>query len=257
MHDFFKGSSLPKFFSASFLVLIPKVDNPKGFDKFRLLSLCSVFYKLCTKILVGRLSPLLSRMISPEQGAFIPGRSIFESISLTQEMIHSINKPVRGGNVVLKIDMAKTYDSVHWSFLLHVLAAFGFSEQVCAIFKQSISSPWFSMVMNGSPKGFFQGGWGLHQGDPISPYLFIVVEEVLSRLLKKQFQDGKITPFYHPRDTLLISHLLYADDIVLFVNGIKASLRAISKTLALYEKWSGQKVNKKKSYYFFQAYHCC
>lgn len=109
---------------------------------------------------MGRLSPMLGRLISPEHGAFIPGRSILENISLTQETIHSINKPVPGGNVVLKIDMAKAYDSVDWRFLLHVLNG-GFSVQVCAILKNCISSPWFSVVMNGSPKGFFQGGRGL------------------------------------------------------------------------------------------------
>lgn len=115
VQDFFSGADMPMYFSASFLVLIPKVESPTSFDKFRPISLCSMFYKICSKILVSRLAPLFSRLVSLEQGAFISGRSIFENINLTQELVHSINKPVRGGNIMLKIDMAKTYDSVDWS----------------------------------------------------------------------------------------------------------------------------------------------
>ncbi|XP_042939346.1 uncharacterized protein LOC122274369 [Carya illinoinensis] len=161
VHDFFRGNPIPKFFSSSFLVLIPKIENPKSFDKFRPISLCSVFYKTCSKLLVGRLAPLLPRIVSQEQGAFIQGRSILENISLTQEMVQSINKKARGGNVVLKIDMAKAYDSVAWKFLIQVLAAFGFSEPVCCLVWQCISSLWYSVVMNATSKGFFQGGCGL------------------------------------------------------------------------------------------------
>lgn len=112
------------------------MDNPKGFDKFRPISLCSVFYKVCTKILVSRLSPLLSRFISEEQGAFIPGRSIFENVSLTQELIQSLHKPTHGVNVVLKIDMAEAYDSIDWGFLTQVMAALGFSTAVRNLVRQ-------------------------------------------------------------------------------------------------------------------------
>ncbi|XP_042958231.1 uncharacterized protein LOC122293850 [Carya illinoinensis] len=75
--EFFQHQLLPGYYSASFIVLIPKVESPTGFDKFRPISLCSVVYKICAKILVGRLTNVLPKMISQEQGAFIPGRSIF------------------------------------------------------------------------------------------------------------------------------------------------------------------------------------
>ncbi|XP_042973207.1 uncharacterized protein LOC122305011 [Carya illinoinensis] len=107
--------------------------------------------------------------------------------------------------------------------------------------------------MNGVPKGFFKGGRGLQQGDPISHYLFILVEEILSRMIKNQIHMGKIVPFYHPRGTPIISHLLYADDIVLFCNGGKASLKAITKVLRKYEQWSGQAVSKNKSSIYFSS----
>ncbi|XP_035544570.1 uncharacterized protein LOC108988642 [Juglans regia] len=211
--EFFHSHHLPRYFTASYIVLIPKVDKPNGFDKFRPISLCSVFYKICTKIIVARLTNLLAKMIAQEQGAFIPGRSIFENISLTPEMVHSINKKSVGGNVVIKLDMSKAYDRVDWKFLLHVLDAFGFSAQFCDLIKACISTPWYSIMMNGTPKGFFKSERGLRQGDPLSPYLFIILQEVLSRLLKQAFDCGLINLFSQARSTPLVSHLMYADDI--------------------------------------------
>ncbi|XP_042965908.1 uncharacterized protein LOC122299590 [Carya illinoinensis] len=254
VRDMYSGVPMPRFYSASYIALIPKMQQPTGFDKFRPISLCSVIYKVFAKILVRRMSPILSRIISPEQGAFLPGRSIFENITLAQEMIHMINRKVRGGNVLIKVDIAKAYDSLDWDFLLHVMTSFGFSTRFCELIRQCISTPWFSMVMNGSAKGFFPSGRGLRQGDPLSPYLFILVQETLSRLIKHNFEMEKIAPYSHPRGTPLISHLFYADDIVVFANGGRASLQAISDVFALYESWWGKVVSKEKSSIFFPKY---
>ncbi|XP_042962665.1 uncharacterized protein LOC122296936 [Carya illinoinensis] len=254
VREFFLEIPMPRFYSASFIVLIPKMQKPNGFDKFRPISPCSVVYKVFSKILVRRLAPILNRIISPEQGAFLPGRSIFENISLAQEMIHLINKKVRGGNVVVKIDMAKAYNSIDWDFLIHVMATFGFSLRFCNLIRNYISTPWFLVVMNGTAKGFFFSGRGLRQGDPLLPYLFILVEEVLSRLLKHNFALGTIAPFSHPRGTPLVSHLLYAGNILLFANERRSSLQTIKDTFALYEDWFGQVVSKEKSSIFFSKH---
>ncbi|TXG59223.1 hypothetical protein EZV62_013796 [Acer yangbiense] len=224
--DFFQGTPLSRFYSSSFIVLIPKVDNPASFDKFRPISLCSMAYKIFSKIIVFRLTDLVEKLVSHEQGAFIPGHSIFENITLAQEMAHSLHKKVTGGNVMVKLDMAKAYDRVNWSFLLEVLKAFG----------------------------FFQSARGLRQGDPLSPFLFILMEEVLTRLLRKNFESGRIGRFYHPIGAPLVSHLLYADDILIFANGGKRSIRNLVKAFETYEKWSGQRMNKDKSAIFPSKY---
>lgn len=113
--------------------------------------------------------------------------------------------------------------------------SFGFGSRFCELIKQCIFTPWFSVVMNGTMKGFFPNGRGLRQGDPLSPYFFILVKELLSRLLKHNFGNGRIIPFSHPRCAPLISHLLYTDDIVVFANGGDSSLHAIRDVFAQYE----------------------
>lgn len=99
--------------------------------------------------------------------------------------------------------------------------------------KQFVETPWISVVMNETLKGFFKGRRGLRHGDHLSPYLFILVEEILSRLLKRNFEKEKIKPFVLPRGTPLISNLLYADDIIVFANGGRASLKGINDTFNL------------------------
>ncbi|XP_040995112.1 uncharacterized protein LOC121241423 [Juglans microcarpa x Juglans regia] len=147
--------------------------------------------------------------------------------------------------------MSKAYDRVDWNFLLHVLDAFDFSANVCELIKSCISSPWFSIMMNGTPLGFFKGECGLRQCDPLSPYLFIVMREVLSCLIKQSCDNNKIGQFTQARGTPLVSHLMYADDIVIFANGGKRSMRSLMQVLKCYEGWSGQMLNKDKSAIYF------
>lgn len=96
----------------------------------------------------------------------------------------------------------------------------------------------YSIMIIDTYNGFFQPTRGLVKSDPLSPYLFIVIEYVLSRLLKKQFESGKIGGYSNMRGAPHISHLLYVDDLLIFPNGEKRSIRMLMKTLDLYENWS-------------------
>ncbi|XP_035546844.1 uncharacterized protein LOC118348725 [Juglans regia] len=91
---------------------------------------------------------LSEKLVAHEQWAFIPGRSIFEIITLAQEMVHWLYKRNVGGNVMVKLDMAKAYDRVNWGFLLEVFRAFGFSDNFCRLIRQCVESPWFSIMRN-------------------------------------------------------------------------------------------------------------
>lgn len=165
-------------------------------------------------------------------------------------MVLSLNKKTFGGNVIVKIDMAKAYDGVDWDFLLEVFKAFGFSNNFCHLVGECVKSLWFSVMMNETFKGFSNLRVVYGKETLYLPYIFIVMEEVLTQLLKKNFEEGQIGSFSHPARAPLISHLLYANDLLIFMNGGKRSIKRLIDTLAMYERWSGQLINKKKSAIF-------
>nr|XP_016436823.1 PREDICTED: uncharacterized protein LOC107762942 [Nicotiana tabacum] len=124
----FNGRRLTKFFSHTCLVLIPKVDSPNSFSDLRPISLSNFTAKIISKILSRRLNPILGKLISENQSGFVKGRLITENILLSQEIAQGVNKKNRGGNVIIKLDMAKAYDRISWTFLIAVMRKFGFYE---------------------------------------------------------------------------------------------------------------------------------
>lgn len=103
------------------LVLIPKVESPSSFSELRPISLSNFTTKIISKILAERLNVLLPNLISANQSRFVKDRLISENILLAQKIIQNISKTNRGGNMVIKLDMAKAYDKMSWSFMVEVL----------------------------------------------------------------------------------------------------------------------------------------
>ncbi|XP_075497854.1 uncharacterized protein LOC142535307 [Primulina tabacum] len=244
--DFFRGSPLPQGFTATTITLIPKVMGAQAWSDFRPISLCNVTNKIISKLLYSRLKEVAERLVSWNQSGFVPGRVISDNILLAQELTHSLSLPTRGGNVILKLDMAKAYDRVQWSFLLDVLSHYGFSEQVVSMISACISHCQFSVNINGSLTGFFGSTRGLRQGDPLSPLLFILGAEYLSRGLDRLYRQYPAIRYRSACD-LLLSHLAYADDIIIFANGGTREMNSLMDFLHHYENCSGQLVNAVKS----------
>ncbi|XP_071928030.1 uncharacterized protein [Coffea arabica] len=181
--SFFCGTELSRCITSTSIVLIPKMSIPQEFSQFRPVSLCNFFNKLISRILADRVAYVLPKIISPQQTGFVKGRNISENFLLAQEIISGIGKKKRGGNVVMKLDMSKAYDRVAWDHIIGVLRRFGFGERFIDLVWRLISNVWFSVIINGSSYGFFKSSNGLRQGDPLSPALFIIGAEVLSRCL--------------------------------------------------------------------------
>lgn len=124
-------------------------------------------------MLATRLYVVLPDIISPEQSGFVYGRIIQDNIFLAQELIQSIRKKVRGGNIVIKLDMHKTYDSVNLLVLIKTMRKFGFGERWIDFIWRLLSNRWYSVLANDQCSGYFSSKRGLRQGDPISPTVLL------------------------------------------------------------------------------------
>ena len=214
--SFFCGAELPKFITSTSIVLIPKVSNPQDFSMFRPISLCNFFNQLLSRLLADRLSSILPKIISPQQTGFVKGRNITENYLLAQELMSGIGKSARGGNVALKLDMSKAYDRVSWFHIVNVLRRFRFGEQFIDRVWRLLSNVWFSVIVNGASHGFFKSARGLRQGDPLSPALFVIGAEVLSRglndmALQPGFAGVRVPPGWPP-----ITHSALPAEVLLF-----------------------------------------
>lgn len=153
----------------------------------------------------------------------------------------------RIGWLAIKGDMEKAYDRVEWSFLLAVLRQFSFSSHWIQCVHQCISTTSFSILLNGSPYGYFSPSRGLRQGDPLSPFLFVLVSELLSQLLLWEERNGNLNGLKVKPSALSISHLFFANDLLLFAKATSQEVGVINSCLETYMLWSGQMLNRDKS----------
>ncbi|KAL5561792.1 hypothetical protein UlMin_031539 [Ulmus minor] len=119
------------------------------------------------------------------------------------------------GWMCLKIDIQKAYDRLSWQFLETILKAFGFHPRWIQWIVTCCSTPKMTLMLNGAPVQSFFPKKGLRQGDPLSPYLFILCMEVLSHLINKKVADGLISGFKISRHSLALHHLFFVDDVFL------------------------------------------
>ncbi|XP_071906033.1 uncharacterized protein [Coffea arabica] len=251
VNEFFAGAMMPRGFTSTTIILLPKKEGACEWKDFRPISLSNVSSKIISKILSTRINQLLPKLILEFQTGFIPGRGIQDNVLLAQELILDLDKKLRHPNVVLKLDMEKAYDRVEWGFLLYMLREIGCKEGVVDLIFRLISNVWFSVLINGELTGFFKSSRGVRQGDPLSSTLFLFVAEFLGRGLHQLFSSNKGFRFLSKGG--LVPFLAFADDMVIFTRASPDSLQAVSSLLRLYETLSGQRVNLAKSRFLCSA----
>ena len=164
----------------------------EDFKDLRPISLVGGLYKILTKVLDNRIKRVMDKVISKAQNAFVDGRQILDAVLIANEIVDSTLRRKDCG-VVCKLDIEKAYDNISWEFLYQVLGRIGFGSRWMSWIKWCISIASFSVLINGSPTGFFQSFRGLRQGDPLSPYLFVIGMEVLSSLIKHAVEGNYLS----------------------------------------------------------------
>ena len=217
VQSFFLKGFLPKGINSTILTLIPKKENAKEMKDYRPISCCIVLYKVISKLLANRLKGILPQFISNNQSAFVKDRLLMENLLLVTKLVKDYHKSEISSRSAMKIDISKAFDSVQWPFLLTTLEALGFPAKYIHWVRLCVSTASFSIQVNGELAGYFSTR-GLRQGCALSPSLFVICMNVLSKLLDKAASDRRIG--YHPRcKNVSLTNLCFADDIMVFSDG--------------------------------------
>ncbi|GLT98877.1 hypothetical protein SLE2022_163520 [Rubroshorea leprosula] len=222
--DFHRNGRLVNGLNSSFLALIPKKLNPEQFKEYRPISLIGCLYKLLAKVLANRLKMVMEGIISESQAAFIGGRQLVDSVLVLNEAVHEVKRR-KQESFILKADFEKAYDCVDWGFLDWMMNRMG-------------------------PTTEFPMSNGLRQGDPLSPFLFLLVAEGLSGLVKKAEGEGLLKGVEIGRGGMVLSLLQFADDTVFMGKADVDNLRVVKAILNWFQLISGLKINFGKSYLY-------
>ncbi|XP_020245065.1 uncharacterized protein LOC109823190 [Asparagus officinalis] len=190
LRNFFTFGKLLGAINATSISLVPKVNCPKSPSDFRPISCCNCIYKFISKILASKIKLVLGCLINEAQSAFVKGRQISNNILLAHELVKNYGRKSISPRTMLNIDIKKAFDTISWSFLEDMLIGLGFPNKMITWIMACVTSPRYSISLNGILYGYFKGERGLRQDDPLSPYLFILGMEYLSRSLDKLKHDS-------------------------------------------------------------------
>ena len=172
---------------------------------------------------------------------------------MASELLHHMKtqKSKKAGFITLKLDMSKAYDRVESRFLMEIMRKMGFCDIWLNLIHERISMVSYSILVNGEPKGEIFPSRGIRQGNPLSPYLFLLCSEGLNRMIQKVAREDIIRGFSLCKNGPKITHLFFADDSLLFCCARREDLQAIQHILTNYEHASSQKINREKTTLFF------
>ncbi|KAJ0547939.1 putative RNA-directed DNA polymerase [Helianthus annuus] len=249
MSGFFESGLINDGCGSSFIALVPKVRDPSGLGDYRPISLVGVVNKVISKVLANRLKKVLGSVISNSQSAFLGDRFILDGPLIINEVCSWLKKSKKEA-LLFKIDFEKAYDNINWGFVIDVLRQMGFGARWRQWIWGILSSARAAVLVNGSPTFEFNCGKGMRQGDPISPFLFVVAMEALSCLFDKALGIGVISGVQLPNDGPILSHLFFADDALIIGDWSLGNANNIVRILRCFHVCSGLRINLGKSSLF-------
>ncbi|XP_021848076.2 uncharacterized protein [Spinacia oleracea] len=233
------------------ITLVPKVSVPATVGDFRPIACCSVIYKCISKLLCRKLNDVLPDIISPNQGAFVPGRSILHIVLVCQDLVKMYRSSQKAKCSLLKLGLRKAYDIVEWEFIREVMTDLGFPTHFISLIMTCLTTTQYSILINGAPTSLIQPKRGLRQGDPLSPLLFTLCMEYFSRAMITVSEHPHFS--FHPRcRRLSLNHLCFADDLLMFCKGDPAVVKLMMDGFKVFSATTGLTVNAFKS-----SIYCC
>ncbi|KAJ0788573.1 putative RNA-directed DNA polymerase [Helianthus annuus] len=249
MRHFFQFGAFNQGSGSSFITLIPKSKDPTTLRDYRPINLIGVISKTVSKITATRFKKVIGKVISSTQSAFVKDRFILDSPLMLNEVMAWLKQRKKKA-LLLKIDFEKAYDNVNWKFIIDILDQMGFPAKWRMWMEGILSSARSAVLVNGSPTFEFQCQKGLRQGDPISPFLFLVVMEILSCLISNACNLGCFKGINTPNGGPVMSHFLYADDALILGEWSVENIKTIARILRIFHICSGLKINFHKSNIF-------
>jgi hypothetical protein len=215
VYEFHRNGKLLKGINSTFITLIPKKQSPQSLNDYCPISLVGSLYKVLAKLLANRLSSVMSRVISDTQSAFVKGRQILDGIMVANEVVDEAKKLNRD-LLLFKVDFEKAHDSVDWNYLDDVMCKMSFPTLWRKWMKECVTTATAAVLVNGSPTDEFSLARGLRQGDPLSPFLFLLAAEGFHVMMEALVTNNIFTGYKVGRDqNLSVSHLQFADDTLI------------------------------------------
>lgn len=190
----------------------------------------------------------MSKLTGPYQASFIPEWASINNIVVAKEVLHSLSrKKGQRGGFILKVDLEKAYDRVEWGFLSEVLKCIGFKPELIQLITDCFSSTQLAVSWNGETLESFNPSRGLRQRDSLSPYLFVLCMEVLSQMIVKAVDTKQWSPIRVTRASPGVSHIFFADDLLLFGEASFSQTRMIEHLMVVFFGFFGQQISRIKS----------
>lgn len=180
---------------------------------------------------------------------------ITDNVLLAYELTHYLRNKRSGetGLAAIKLDMSKAYDRVEWPFLENIMKKMGFDARWVDLIMKCVFTVTYKVKINGDYLDHIIPQRGLRQGDPLSPYLFIICAEGLSAPIREAEEKGEIEGIRMCPGAKRVSHLFFADDTLILLKATPRGARCLQQILELYEEVSGQVVNKDKTSIMFST----
>ena len=238
----YRSGSLSVTQKQGIITCLPKPNKSReNLKNWRPISLLNVIYKMASAVISNRLKIVLHNLIHEDQKGFIAGRFIGENIRLIYDVLFETkNQNIPG--LLLSIDFEKAFDTVSWKFISKTLDYFNFGDSVKKWIKLFQNGAESSILQNGFISEFFYLKRGCRQGDPISPYIFLLCAEILGQMVRK---NENIKGIKINNKEYKISQ--YADDTELLLDGSEKSLRNTLEMLYTFYNMSGLKINIEKT----------